>query len=424
MLKGKKILLIITGGIAAYKSLDLIRRLRDLGADVNCILTRGGAEFITPLAVSSLSGKQTYTDLFSLKDEVDMGHIRLSRESDLIIVAPATAETIAKIAIGRADDLATTALLASDKPVAVAPAMNAQMWLNPATQQNMEIIQSRGIHRIGPNAGDLACGETGDGRMAEVSEITAWCAQFFANQNRLNGVKILITAGPTFEKIDPVRFIGNRSSGKQGYAIAHACAMAGADVHLISGPVALRPPANCKLYPVESAADMALAAQNILPADVAICTAAVSDWAPESLAAKKIKKQPGSEKWQINLQKTPDILAQIAAPSNKRPKLVIGFAAEDENMLDNAAQKRILKNCDWILANDIGKNPSIMGGTENQVVLIDQNGADAWPMMHKNELAARLVDRIAGEMQINSAPSAIRRDGKNANSRNTDRKAS
>ncbi len=390
----KKILLIITGGIAAYKSLDLIRRLRDSGAEVHCILTKGGAEFITPLAVSALSGKQTYTDLFSLKDEVEMGHIRLSRECDLIVVAPCTAEMIAKIAHGRADDLASTTILASNKPVAIAPSMNTEMWLNAATQDNLKTIYARSVHQIGPASGDLACGEVGCGRMAEVSEIAAWCEEFFKNSGRLSGKRILVTAGPTREAIDSVRFLSNRSSGKQGYEIATACAMAGAEVVLVSGPTDLRPPANCKTIMVECANDMASVCQDQLPADVAICTAAVSDWQSAAPSRQKLKKQAGQSILDLQLTQTPDILKSIANSNNRRPQLVIGFAAESENLIANAQNKLRDKNCDWILANDIGKNPGIMGGDDNQLSLITASGVENWPMMSKREVAGKLVGKI------------------------------
>ena len=394
-MQNKNILLIITGGIAAYKSLDLIRRLRDAGANVRCILTRGGAEFITPLSVASLSGHPVYSDLFSLKDEVEMGHIRLSRESDLIIVAPATAETIAKIAMGRADDLATTTLLAANKPILIVPSMNAQMWSNAATQSNIAQLRARGIHQLGPNSGDLACGEIGDGRMAEVSEIMGWCRDYFAHAGLLSGLKILVTAGPTMEPVDPVRFISNRSSGKQGYAIAAACAMAGAHVRIISGAPHLPAPANCEIVPVETATQMMAACDAALPVDVAICAAAVSDWQSRDVAAQKIKKAPGQTEMQIALVQTPDILARLSAPSNRRPPLVIGFAAETENLLVNARAKLQNKSCDWILANDIGSNPAIMGGDHNQVTLVDASGAESWPLMSKTELANKLVAKIA-----------------------------
>lgn len=405
MLKNKKILLIITGGIAAYKSLDLIRRLRDAGAMVTGVLTRGGAEFITPLAVSALTGTQTYSDLFSLKDEVDMGHIRLSRESDMILVAPATADFMSRMLQGRADDLAAATLLASDKPVVIAPAMNSKMWWNEATQANLNQLRERGIHVLGPEEGDLACGEIGDGRMAEVSEIVSWCKNFLFDRNRLRGLKIVITAGPTIEPIDPVRFISNRSSGKQGYAIADACAMAGAEVFLISGPTALRAPVGCTRIDVETADDMLKASMNLLPADIAICTAGVSDWTAKTRASKKMKKQSGQKEITLELKQTPDVLQSIASAESKRPQLVIGFAAETNDMVKYAREKLIAKNCDWILANDIGTNPAILGGNHNQITLFTRQGSEEWPLLDKRQVGQLLVDRIANFINSNKTKS-------------------
>ncbi|TAH35335.1 MAG: bifunctional phosphopantothenoylcysteine decarboxylase/phosphopantothenate--cysteine ligase CoaBC [Alphaproteobacteria bacterium] len=398
MLKNKKILLIITGGIAAYKSLDLIRRLREAGASVTGVLTRSGAEFITPLAVSALTGTQTYSDLFSLKDEVDMGHIRLSRESDMILVAPATADFMSRMIQGRADDLAAATLLASDKPVVIAPAMNSKMWWNEATQANLNQLRERGIHVLGPEEGDLACGEIGDGRMAEVAEIVSWVKNFLFDRTRLKGLKILITAGPTVEPIDPVRFISNRSSGKQGYAIADACAMAGAEVILISGPTALRVPVNCTRIDVQTADDMLKASQDSLPADIAICTAGVSDWTAKARQTKKMKKQSGQKEMTLELKQTPDILQSIAAHT-KRPQLVIGFAAETNDMVKHAREKLLSKNCDWILANDIGANPGILGGEQNQITLLTRDGSEEWPLLDKRQVGQLLVDRIANFMK-------------------------
>ncbi len=392
-MQGKNILLIITGGIAAYKSLDLIRRLRERGAAVNCILTKGGAEFITPLAVSALSGKPTYSELFSLKDEIEMGHIRLAREADLIIVAPATAEFMARLTRGGADDLASTTLLAANKPILLCPSMNKEMWANAATQDNVKILESRGLYRLGPDAGDLACGEVGDGRMAEADAILSWAEDFFTLKNRLKGKKILVTAGATRERIDPVRFISNFSSGKQGHAIAEALAIAGAEVHLVTASD-LPIPANCTGYRVESAQDMLQACDKLLPLDAAICVAAVSDWQAQEMSAQKIKKQ-GAKSLSLELKPTPDILAHIGGAKNRRPQLVVGFAAESENMLPNAETKLKSKNCDWIVANDIGKNPGIMGGNDNEIILVDKNGAEPWEKMPKRQLAKRLAERIA-----------------------------
>jgi phosphopantothenoylcysteine decarboxylase / phosphopantothenate---cysteine ligase len=390
-----QILLIITGGIAAYKSLDLIRRLREAGHDVRCILSRGGSQFITPLAVSALSGHDTYTDLWSLKDEVEMGHIRLSREADLILLCPASANILAKMARGIADDLASTTLLAANKPIAVVPSMNTQMWLNAATAENLRILAGRGIWQIGPNAGDLACGEIGPGRMADVAEITAWVENFQTRRGLLAGKNIVITAGPTREAIDPVRFISNHSSGRQGYAIAAACAMAGARVTLITGPTALPPPANCQIIPAPTAQDMLTAVLAQLPCDVFIGTAAVSDWQAATPVANKIKKQPGQNRLELSLQPTPDILAAIGQAGNRRPALVIGFAAETEHAVANAQAKLTAKNCDWVLANDVGQDPAIMGGVDNQIIFVTKTGHTAWPKMRKTQVAEKLVDAIA-----------------------------
>lgn len=390
-----QILLIITGGIAAYKSLDLIRRLREGGHDVRCILSRGGSQFITPLAVSALSGHDTYTDLWSLKDEVEMGHIRLSREADLILLCPASANILAKMARGIADDLASTTLLAANKPIAVVPSMNTQMWLNAATAENLRVLAKRGIWQIGPDSGDLACGEIGPGRMAEIAAITAWVENFQTRRGLLAGKNIVITAGPTREAIDPVRFISNHSSGRQGYAIAAACALAGARVTLISGPTALPPPANCQIIPATTAQEMLTTALAQLPCDVFIGTAAVSDWQAVTPAENKIKKQPGQNRLELSLQSTPDILAAIGQAGNRRPALVIGFAAETENAARNAQAKLTAKNCDWVLANDVGQDPAIMGGVDNQIIFVTKTGQTAWPKMPKTQVAEKLVDAIA-----------------------------
>lgn len=400
VMQGKSILLIITGGIAAYKSLDLIRRLRERGAMVNCILTKGGAEFVTPLSVSSLSGKQTYTDLFSLKDEVEMGHIRLSREADLIVVAPATADFMAKLVQGRGDDLASTALLAANKPVLLVPSMNAEMWAKTATQDNVRTLESRGFYRLGPDSGDLACGEVGDGRMAEVDAIVLWCGEFFAQKDLLKGLKAIVTSGPTREAIDPVRYISNRSSGKQGHAIATALAMAGADTYYISGPTELPPPANCTMIAVETAQQMHDAAQKLLPADIAVCTAAVSDWMMDSPGAEKIKKQKDQNELTLTLRQTPDILSMISNAGNSRPQLVIGFAAETENATANARKKLESKHCDWVIANDVGKNPAIMGGNDNQISIVTKSGTEDWDLMSKRQVAAQLVQRISKHVKL------------------------
>jgi len=340
---GKRVLLIIAGGIAAYKALDVIRRGRERDLEFRIILTKGGAEFVTPLSVASLAGSKAYTDLFSLTDEAEMGHIRLVREADLVLVAPATADLIAKMAHGLADDLASTALLANDRPVLIAPSMNAVMWQNAAVQANVATLRARGVQTVGPGAGDLACGEVGDGRLAEPRDIVN-AALRILNDGPLKGIKALVTSGPTYEAIDPVRFIGNRSSGKQGHAIAAALAAAGAEVTLVAGPTALPDPAGCQTVHIESAAEMLAATQKALPADIFIAAAAVADWRPAAEAAQKMKKRDRGEPPRIDLAINPDILATIAAPGPMRPKLVIGFAAETEKVVEYATAKRARNN--------------------------------------------------------------------------------
>ncbi|MBI4030668.1 MAG: bifunctional phosphopantothenoylcysteine decarboxylase/phosphopantothenate--cysteine ligase CoaBC [Proteobacteria bacterium] len=391
-LQSKKILLIISGGIAAYKSLELIRLLKKAGAGVRCILTQGGAKFITPLSVSALSGEQTHTDLWSLKDETEMGHIRLSRESDLIVVAPASASFIAKMAFGLADDLGTAALLAADKPVLVAPAMNHMMWNHPATQENIGTLMRRGVKTAGPCAGDMACGETGIGRMAEPEEILTSIRAHFERAKKLSGLRALVTSGPTFEPIDPVRFIGNRSSGKQGHAIAAALASCGADVTLVSGPTALPDPASVKTIHVETADEMISACRAAAPADIAICAAAVADWKPAQTQKKKIKKDKNAPPT-LTLTENPDILSALAQPGPRRPRLVIGFAAETENILESAHAKRMKKKCDWIVANNVGTKEKIFGSDGNHVHLITASGQMEW-RGSKKDIADRLVLEI------------------------------
>ncbi|HWD60215.1 MAG TPA: bifunctional phosphopantothenoylcysteine decarboxylase/phosphopantothenate--cysteine ligase CoaBC [Stellaceae bacterium] len=394
MLDGKRILLIIAGGIAAYKSLELIRRLRDRGAAVRCVMTRAAAEFVTPLSVASLSEDKVYTDLFSLTDESEMGHIRLSREADLVVVAPATADLMARMAAGMADDLAATALLASDKPILIAPAMNAMMWAHPATQANLATLAARGVRRVGPNAGDLACGEVGSGRMAEPLEIVAAIERCLARDNRLAGRRALVTSGPTREAIDPVRYLSNHSSGKQGHAIAAALAALGAETILVSGPTQEPTPAGVKLVAIESAAGMLAATEAHLPVDVAVMAAAVSDWRVETVAGQKLKKD-GKGPPLLHLAENPDILSTVAHRGNDRPALVVGFAAETENIVANATAKRQKKGCDWILANDVSAGTGTFGGDRNTIHLVDANGVEDWPAMTKHEVAARLADRIA-----------------------------
>ena len=392
-LQNKRVLLIISGGIAAYKSLDLIRRLRERGVIVRCVLTAGGAKFVTPLSVSALSEQPVHTDLWSLTDERDMGHIRLSRESDLIIVAPCSANMIAKMAHGLADDLASTVLLAADKPVMIVPAMNGQMWSHAATQANVATLLQRGVRQIGPAAGLMACGEVGEGRMADIPDILTAVEQFFAPRVLLSGVRALVTSGPTFEPLDPVRFIGNRSSGKQGHAIARALQARGVDTVLVTGPTHQPDPVGVQTIHVETARDMLEACQNALPADIAVCAAAVSDWRPETAFDHKLKK--GMAEPVVTMTENPDILASLSAAGNRRPRLVVGFAAETENLLQNAAQKIERKQCDWLIANLVGPGQGFDRDT-NQVTLIRRDGTqpDVWPEMTKDQIAEKIVDQI------------------------------
>ena len=395
MLAGKRILLIVSGGIAAYKSLDLIRRLRERGAAVRCILTAAGAKFVTPLSLAALSGDKVYGELFSLIDESEMGHIRLSREADLVVVAPATANILARMAQGLATDLATTALLATDKPVMVAPSMNVRMWDHAATRANLAILRQRGVSVIGPGSGDLACGETGDGRLAEVADIVAAIETHFGRHAPLAGRRALVTSGPTFEAIDPVRFIGNRSSGKQGHAIALALSRLGADTTLISGPVHEPDPQGVRVVHVESAQDMLAACLAALPVDVAVCAAAVADWRVRNPAEQKLKKDKTAKRAPptLDLIENPDILATLSA-GNARPKLVIGFAAETENLLAGARTKLAAKGCDWIVANDVSPGSGILGGNDNTVHLVTAAGDESWPPMTKDAVAEQLAARI------------------------------
>ncbi len=402
MLAGKRLLLVISGGIAAYKSLELIRRLRERGAMVRPILTRGGAEFVTPLAVAALSESRVYQDLFSLTDESEMGHIRLSRESDLIVVAPASADLIAKLAHGLADDLASTTLLAADKPVLIAPAMNAMMWAHPATRANIAALAARGVRQVGPEAGDLACGETGSGRMAEPSQILAAIEAYFAADAPISGRRALVTSGPTHEAIDPVRFIANRSSGKQGHAIAAALARRGAATVLVSGPTAEPDPAGVEVRRIESAEEMLAACRASLPADIAVCAAAVADWRPASPAAQKIKKG-AAEPSPISLVRNPDILASLSAPGNQRPRIVVGFAAETEDLIANARKKLEAKGCDLIVANDVSAESGTFGGSENAVHLVTADGVESWPRLSKQEVAERLADTIQLRLAVPAA---------------------
>ncbi len=395
MLVGKRILLIIAGGIAAYKSLDLIRRLRERGAEVRCVLTRAGAEFVTPLSVSALSEDRVYGDLFSLTDEHEMGHIQLSRDADLILVVPATANILAKMANGIADDLATTVLLATDTPVIAAPAMNVRMWEHEATRANVATLAGRGIGFAGPTDGPMACGEFGDGRMLEPMEIVQAVQRHFGTDAPLAGRRALVTSGPTLEPIDPVRYIANRSSGKQGHAIAAAFARSGADTVLITGPTALTTPPGVSVVRIESAREMLAACREALPADVAVCAAAVADWRPAKPSERKIKKS-AKRPPALEMTENPDIIATLAEPGNTRPALVIGFAAETENVADNAAAKRRGKGCDWILANDVSSGTTTFGGDDNEIHFVTADGVEAWPKMSKDDVAARLARHVAG----------------------------
>jgi phosphopantothenoylcysteine decarboxylase/phosphopantothenate--cysteine ligase len=404
--KKPSILLIVGGGIAAYKSLELIRLLRGAEFEVRVVLTKAGAQFVTPLSLASLAGNKVYEDLFSLTDETEMGHIELSRQADLLVIAPATADFLAKAAQGLANDLASTLLLASDKSVLAAPAMNWRMWLHPATQRNFERLRSDGMLFIGPNHGAMACGEFGPGRMAEPEEIFAAInavlhgqkrlAKDLAGRENLAGKKVVVTAGPTFEPIDPVRYIANRSSGKQGYAIAAAARDAGAKVVLVSGPVALPPPAGVELVRVETARDMAAAVEAALPCDVFIAAAAVADWRVDSDFHQKIKKN-GDSPPALKLVENPDILATVARRSKDRPSLVVGFAAETEKLLEHARKKLARKGCDLIVANDVSPERGVMGGDQNTLVLLSAQGEVAWPKLGKDEAARRLVEHI-GEL--------------------------
>lgn len=395
---GKRILLVISGGIAAYKCLELIRRLRERGASVRCLLTSAGAEFVTPLSLEAVSEDKVYTDLFELGRESEMGHIRLSRDADLLVVAPATANILARMAGGIADDLATTALLATDKPVLAAPAMNVRMWEHPATQANLALLRSRGLCTVGPDEGDMACGEWGFGRMAEPDAILEAIEAHFAPVGPLTGVRALVTSGPTREPIDPVRYISNHSSGRQGYAVAAALARAGAATTLVSGPTSLPAPPGVRLLPVETALQMMAACDATLPVDVAVCAAAVGDWRVASAAPEKIKKTAAGPPT-LTLAENPDILATLAGPGDRRPRLVVGFAAETTSVVEHARVKRERKGCDWIVANDVSPASGTFGGARNTVHLISDNDVEPWPEMSKEAVAERLVQRIAAALQ-------------------------
>ena len=392
MMQGKRILLILGGGIAAYKSLDLIRRLRERGVSVTPVLTRAAEEFVTPLSVGALAGDKVYRDLFDLTDEAEMGHIQLSRVADLVVVAPATADLLAKMANGLAGDLASTVLLATDTPVLAAPAMNVRMWLNPATQRNVDRLRADGVAFVGPNDGDMACGEFGPGRMAEPMEIVA-AIEARLGDGPLKGRRVLVTSGPTHEPIDPVRYIANRSSGAQGTAIATALVALGAEVVFVTGPATAPRPEGVQVIEVETAREMLAAAESALPADVAVCAAAVADWYVVGAGDRKLKKSKDGTP-ALEFGENPDILKTLSHHA-RRPALMVGFAAETHDVVDHATAKRARKGCDWIVANDVRPETGIMGGTDNAVTLITAEGAEDWPRMTKTEVAQRLAQRIA-----------------------------
>ncbi|MCG7520130.1 bifunctional phosphopantothenoylcysteine decarboxylase/phosphopantothenate--cysteine ligase CoaBC [Ruegeria sp. Ofav3-42] len=393
MLASKRILLIIGGGIAAYKSLDLIRRLKERGATVTPVLTRAAEEFVTPLSVSALAGEKVYRDLFDLTDEAEMGHIQLSRSADLIVVAPATADMMGKMAGGLANDLASTLLMATDTPVMCAPAMNVRMWDHPATQRNLKQLQADGIRFVGPNEGDMACGEYGPGRMSEPLEIVA-AVEAQLGDGPLKGKRILVTSGPTHEPIDPVRYIANRSSGAQGTAVARALSALGADVVFVTGPAEVPPPEGVQVVRVETAQQMSDAVDTALPVDAGVFAAAVADWRMATASDKKLKKSRDGLPT-LEFAENPDILKRVARLEEGRPSLVVGFAAETDNVIEHATAKRARKGCDWIVANDVSPATGIMGGSENAVILISDDGAEDWPRMGKDTVAKRLAQKIA-----------------------------
>lgn len=400
MLEERRILLIISGGIAAFKSLDLIRRLRERGAMVTPVMTKASAEFVTPLSVSAMAGEKVFQDLFDLTSEAEMGHIELSRSADLIVVAPASADLIAKMAGGHANDLASTLLLATDTPVLVAPAMNLRMWSHAATQRNITSLKDDCINFVGPNEGDMACGEFGLGRMAEPLEIVTAIEEYFMAMgpaNALAGRRVLVTSGPTHEPIDPVRYIANRSSGAQGSAIAKALMELGADVIFVTGPADVQPPIGVHLIEVETAIQMLEAVEKEMPCDAAIFAAAVADWRVVDTPSSKIKKVNGQLPV-LEFAENPDILARISNRTKTRPDLVVGFAAETEDVIENATKKRARKGCDWIVANDVSPETGIMGGSENAVTLITSQGAQGWDRMSKSAVARQLAMKIANAL--------------------------
>lgn len=405
VMAGRRVLLVIGGGIAAYKSLDLIRRLRERGVAVRAVMTASAKQFVTPLAVASLTGERVYDELFALTDEAEMGHIELSRSADLVVVAPATANLMAKMAQGLADDLASTLLLATDKRILLAPSMNVRMWLHSATLRNRATLERDGVVMVGPGDGVMACGEFGPGRMAEPLDIVAAVARALAGETTiplptaplrlLQGRRVVVTSGPTHEPIDPVRYLANRSSGRQGHAIAAAAAAAGAEVVLVSGPVAIPDPKGVTTVHVETGREMLAAVETSLPADLFIAAAAVADWRPEVVAGQKLKKREGAADPVFHLGRNPDILATVAGRTSGRPRLVVGFAAETDHLLDHAAEKLARKGCDVIVANDVGSGSDVMGGAENQVHLVTRDGVEPWPRLDKEEVARRLVARFA-----------------------------
>ena len=407
MLAGRRILLIIGGGIAAYKSLELIRRLKEYGAEVLPVMTEAAEEFVTPLSVSALAGHRVYRDLFDLVDEAEMGHIQLSRTSDLVVVAPATANLIARMANGTATDLASTVLLATDKKVLIAPAMNVRMWNHPSNSRNLKTLRDDGVRTVGPNEGDMACGEYGPGRMAEPDQIiSAIEAALVAGP--LKGKHVVVTSGPTHEPIDPVRYLGNRSSGNQGTAIADALSAAGARVTFVTGPATSPMPDGCHVVQVQTAVEMKEAVENALPADAAVMVAAVADWRVRRVSNAKISKtidpgetaRPGGDKkgLELELVENPDILAMVSNSPDRRPRIVVGFAAETHDVIERAKAKRNRKGCDWIVANDVNASTGIMGGPENQVVLVTETGVEQWPRMSKADVARRLAERLTGAL--------------------------
>ncbi len=398
MLKGKRILLIVTGGIAAFKSLELVRQIRSVGGEVRAILTKSAAEFVTPLSLQALTEDRVYSDLFSLMEESEMGHIQLSRNSDIILVAPATANFLAKMRLGICDDLASTVVLATDKPVIAVPAMNVRMWDHEATQENIITLKDRNIKFIGPNEGEMACGEYGLGRMSEPSEIVSGIQSILEQNQPLLGKTALVTAGPTREPIDPVRFIANRSSGKQGYAIAEALAAAGAETTLVTGPTNLPVPSGMRVLRIETADEMLAHCLESLPVDVAVCAAAVADWKVANKSEQKIKKQKNINHGNLLLNQNADILKTLSNADNNRPSLVIGFAAETEDILKNGIRKRKEKNCDWILANDVAMGTQTFGGDNNAIHFISQKGTEEWPIMKKEDVARYLAKKIIDEI--------------------------